>query len=243
VTGLMLVEGYHELSLAWEARVQLKTLFICCELLRPEETRLLNIIEDSGVEIIEVQETILKKISYRENPDAWLGIAQCPTNGLEGLGKVLDASFSKPLLLLCENLEKPGNLGAILRSADAAGAQGVLVCEGRTDLYNPNVVRAGKGTIFSQQVIECSNQEAYAWLKNRGIQIIAASPAGTKNYWDLDLQQPCVIAVGAEKEGLSDFWMSKADALVQIPMHGKVNSLNVAQAATLFIYEALRQRS
>lgn len=244
-TGLMLVEGFHELSLAWQAGLRLRSLVLCPELLGREagETALLDQINTSGAEILEVNRAVMEKLAYREHPDAWLGIAPCPAMDLAGLGRILDSRPGKaPLLVLAENLEKPGNLGAILRSADAAGADGVLVCQGRTDVFNPNVVRSGKGSLFALPVVECSNAEADAWLAGRGIAVFAASPEGQAGYWQTDLAVPAALAVGAEKEGLSEFWMTGQRTLVSIPMYGRVNSLNVAQAATLLLYEAARQR-
>jgi TrmH family RNA methyltransferase len=236
-TGHMLIEGYHELQLAWSSAVSLVTLFIVPAMLRDGEEKLLLDIDHRGVEIIEVPRQVLEKMAYRENPDAWLAVARIPKHGLDSL--VLP---DHPFIIIAENLEKPGNLGAILRSADAVGASAVLVCEGRTDVFNPNVVRASKGALFSMPVVECGNREALTWLHAHGISILAATPEGADRHWDADLTGAVAVAVGAEKEGLSEFWLSRADSRVVIPMQGRVNSLNVAQAATILGYEAWRQR-
>jgi TrmH family RNA methyltransferase len=236
-TGLMLIEGYHELELAWRAAVDLVTLFIVPAMLREGEEKLLANIESSGAEVVEVSRQVLEKMTYREHPDAWLAIARSPRRSLDSL-----ELGSKPLVIIAENLEKPGNLGAILRSADAVGASAVLVCEGRTDVFNPNVVRASKGALFSMPVVECHNREALEWLKTHGVAVLAATPEGSIPHWDLDLSGAVAVAVGAEKEGLSEFWLSRSDGRVAIPMEGRVNSLNVAQAATILAYEARRQR-
>ena len=237
-TGQMLVEGFHELSLAWQAGVRLQTLFFCPPLLRDGEAPLRAAIEAAGVESIEVSPEVLQKMTYREHPDAWLGVAHIPVTSLT----TLDPG-PLPLIILTENLEKPGNLGAILRSSDALGATAVLVCAGRTDVHNPNVVRASKGSLFTVPVVECSNADALAWLNLHRIPVLAATPEGTCRFWDADLRSGVAIALGAEKEGLSLFWMDAASLKVRIPLQGRVNSLNVAQAATLIGYEALRQRS
>ena len=236
-SGLMLVEGFHELSLAWQAGLQVETLFFCPELVADGQLALLEAIAVTGCSVLEVAPPLMAKISYREHPDAWLAIAQTPQFDISTL-----EPGENPLIILTENLEKPGNLGAILRSADAVGATAVLVCQGRTDVYNPNVVRASKGSLFSQKVVECSNEQALAWLRQHRIAIVAATPSASRAHWDIDMRGPLAIALGAEKEGLSDFWLQQADIQALIPMFGRVNSLNVAQAATLIAYDARRQR-
>jgi TrmH family RNA methyltransferase len=143
---------------------------------------------------------------------------------------------------VAEAIEKPGNLGTILRSADAAGADAVLVCDRCTDVFNPNVVRASIGTLFSLPVVEVSTDEALPWLRARGIRILAATPAADTLYTDVDLAAATAIVVGTEKVGLSSRWMSEADVRVRIPMRGQIDSLNVASATTLLLYEAVRQR-
>jgi TrmH family RNA methyltransferase len=236
--ALMLVEGFHELSLAWNAGMGLQTLFVCEELVRPDERELLLKVELAQVECISVSRAVLEKMTYRENPDAWLGVARIPSNNLENLQVNNDA-----LLVIVEGVEKPGNLGAILRSADAAGAHAVLVCDGRTDAWNPNVVRASKGSCFSLPIIETSSKEAFDWLCANKVSIFSATPSAEILHWAVDMQGPSAIAVGAEKEGLTDLWLRAPAFPVKIPMRGLVNSLNVAQALTLVVYEALRQRS
>jgi len=148
-----------------------------------------------------------------------------------------------PLVIVAESVEKPGNLGAILRTADAAGVDALLVCDPRVDIWNPNVVRASRGAVFSVPTVECDNAAALEWLEGRGIRILAATPSADQVYADIDLRAPVAIAVGTEDEGLSAFWMSNAQVKVRIPMLGKVNSLNVSVSTALLVYEAIRQRS
>ena len=145
-------------------------------------------------------------------------------------------------MIVAESVEKPGNLGAILRTADAAHVDALLVCDPRVDLWNPNVVRASRGAIFTVPTAESDNVSALAWLKSRKLRILAATPSAELIYSDVDLREPLAIAVGTEDEGLTDFWMSNADVKVKIPMMGKVNSLNVSVSTALIVYEALRQR-
>jgi TrmH family RNA methyltransferase len=236
--GLMLVEGRAELSLALASGARPQTLFICPPLIhaKSDQSRLQEL-QSQNVELVEVSQPVFEKIAYRENPDGWLAVI--PIRRQSFANWQLSAA---PLLIVAETVEKPGNLGAILRSADAAGVDGVIVCDPRTDVYNPNVVRASKGTLFSVPVAEAENQAALDWLRGRGIAIVAATPQAEAIYTDADLRGPIAIAVGAEKDGLSQLWLDHATLAVRIPMSGRVNSLNVAAATTLLLYEAVRQR-
>jgi TrmH family RNA methyltransferase len=228
--GLMLVEGYDEIQLALSTGYQPRTIFSAPELV----SRDLNVVD---AESITVSRSVFEKMAYRENPDGWLAVFPIPQVSLNQL-QLSEA----PLVVVAESVEKPGNLGAILRTADAAHVDALLVCDPRVDLWNPNVVRASRGAIFSVPTVECDNASALAWLKERGLRVLAATPSASVNYADIDLREPVAIAVGTEDEGLSDFWMSSADLKVQIPMMGKVNSLNVSVSTALILYEAVRQR-
>jgi len=244
--GLMLIEGHDELSLALASGLRPQTIFVCPSLIRNTQHReaslwdatLLKQAQASGAELLEVAKAVFEKMAYRENPDGWLAIAPAPRRRLADL--TLSAA---PLLVVAEAVEKPGNLGAILRSADAAGVDGVIVCDPATDVYNPNVVRASRGALFTVPVAEAAGAEALTWLRERGIKIVAATPQAAVNYTESDLRGPVALAVGTEDKGLSNLWLEKADLAVRIPMRGKVNSLNVATATALLLYEAARQRS
>lgn len=229
--GLMLVEGWDEINLALSAKHKPRTLLTAPEL----ATRQINFRE---AESITVNRAVFEKISYRENPDGWLGIFPIPKISLDEL-KLKES----PLLIVTESVEKPGNLGAILRTADAAAVDALLVCDPRVDIYNPNVVRASRGTLFTVPTVEATNETAFAFLQTRGIEILAATPQAEAEYTRQDLRGPLAVAVGTEDEGLTDFWLDKADVRVKIPMLGRVNSLNVSIAAALIVYETLRQRS
>jgi len=236
--GALLIEGYHEVALAHECAWPLSELYLCPPLVREGEEMLLERISATEAEIVEVSPQVMEKIAYRQNPDAWLAVAPAPSLDIDRL--ILPPS---PLIIVVEAVEKPGNLGAILRSADAVGADAVIVCEVRTDLFNPNVVRASKGALFTVPLAQAESFETRQWLNERGVKVVAATPAATLSHWDTDLGGGVAIAVGTEKEGLSPEWIDGADIRVSIPMVGKVNSLNVAQAATLLMYEVSRQRS
>jgi TrmH family RNA methyltransferase len=235
--GLMLVEGYDELALALAAGVRPVELFFCPERARPEELPLLGELRAAGADVLEVSAAVMGRLAYREHPGGWLATAPVPRRRLADLSLP-----PAPLLVVAEAVEKPGNLGAILRSADAAGVDAVIVCDRRTDLFNPNVVRASKGTVFQVPVAEAATEETLAWLQERGIRLAAATPDGATVHWAADLAGPLAIAVGTEKEGLSAALLAAADLRVAIPMRGRANSLNVAQALTVLVYEALRQR-
>lgn len=228
--GLMLVEGYDEIQLALSAGHQPQMLLSAPEL----DSRPIDI---PSAEIITVNRMVFEKMSYRDHPDGWLAVFPIPHASLNDL-KLSEV----PLVIVAESIEKPGNLGAILRTADAAHVDALLVCDPRVDMWNPNVVRASRGAVFSVPVVECDNASALEWLKMRRMRVLAATPSAEIMYSAVDMNQPVAIAVGTEDKGLTDFWMSHADVQVKIPMMGKVNSLNVSVSTALIVYEAVRQR-
>ncbi len=226
----MLVEGLDEIELALAAGHKPRALITAPKLAR----RSLSV---AAPELVTVGTAVFEKLSYRENPDGWLAVFEAPASSLDDVKPGANA-----LMLLVEAVEKPGNLGAILRTADAAGVDAVLVCDPRADLYGPNVVRSSRGTVFSVPLVQLAEDEALSFLRLRKISIVAASPGAQAVYSSEDLSGPIAVAVGAESTGLSNFWLEHADARVRIPMSGKVNSLNVSVAAALLVYEARRQR-
>ena len=147
-----------------------------------------------------------------------------------------------PLVVVLEKLEKPGNLGAILRSADGAGANAVLICDALTDLYNPNIIRSSLGSIFTVPVALCDNQEAIEFLKNKKIQILTAQLQDSSFYYDIDMRGGTALVIGSEADGLSEIWRKAADRHILIPMNGKMDSLNASVSAAILLYEAVRQR-
>jgi RNA methyltransferase, TrmH family len=234
----LLVEGQAELALALASGAQPQTVYLCPELsAQAPDPALLARLQQAGVEVVEVTRPVFEKMAYREGPDGWLAVVPSRPRRLDDL-----TLSARPLLLVAEAVEKPGNLGALLRSADAAGVEGVIVCDPTTDVNNPNVVRSSKGTLFSVPVVEATSVETLAWLRRHQIAVVAATPQATVVYTQADWRGPAAVVVGTEKEGLSPLWLEAADVAVRIPMLGRVNSLNVATAATLLIYEAVRQR-
>lgn len=233
-----LVDGFEELMCALESGVQIKELYYCPELMGGDDQRQkLQQLLQSGVEATEFARPVFEKAAYREGADGWLAVVPAPKTDLAHT-----TLKEHPLLLVCESVEKPGNLGAMLRTADAAGADAVIAAAGVTDWANPNVIRASKGAVFSVPVADVPNQELLTWLQKHNIAIIAATPDAPQTYTASDLRQGAAIFVGSEKYGLSDFWLAHATEKVKIPMVGRVNSLNVATSGALLLYEAVRQR-
>jgi RNA methyltransferase, TrmH family len=241
-TGLFLIEGYRELFRAVQGSVCFDSLFFCPKLfLGANEEALIHSIEEQGTKLYECSESVFTKLSYRDRPDGLVAVAKQMRKTLSDLEPEL-IKKKNPLLLIAEAIEKPGNLGTILRSADAVHVDGVIVCDRCTDIYNPNVVRASTGTLFTIPVVEAEGSETLSWLKKRDIKIVATTPFAKQEFTEANLTGPLAIVVGTEQLGLSKKWLEEASLQVQIPMLGVADSLNVATATTLLLYEALRQR-
>ncbi|MDN3509647.1 MAG: RNA methyltransferase [Candidatus Neptunochlamydia sp.] len=242
-TQSFLIEGYRELSRAVKGGVPLVSLFYSPDhFLGSNENSLIQEIREQGIETFEVNKGVFQKISYRDRPDGLLAVAIQIHLTLQDLDYKMSNEYP-PFFLVAEAIEKPGNLGSILRSSDATGVDALFVCDRCTDIYNPNVVRASVGTLFTVPVLEVSSEEAIEWLKNHQINMIATSPDAKESFTKADLSGPVAVAMGTEQLGLSDKWMEASDLQVSIPMRGIADSLNVAAATTLFLYEVLRQRS
>lgn len=240
-TGLFLIEGYRELSRAVQGGVKIKTLFVCPALfLGSNEGALIDRCKALGTQVIHCAKDPFGKLSYRDRPDGLVAVAHQMRYALTDLKSHPTQS---PFFVVAESIEKPGNLGTILRSCDAAGVHAALICDRCTDLYNPNVVRASVGTLFTVPAIEVQTAALLAWLRQQKIQIVAATPSATQEFTQADFTGPIAIAVGTEQLGLSQQWMDSADIQVRIPMHGVADSLNVATATTLLLYEVVRQRT
>ena len=238
-TGRTLLEGLEETTLALDAGVRPHTLFHCPDLMLDATVgaALVERARSTGAEIVELGRAAFEKVAYREGPDGIL--AKVPSPGLA----LADADLPEgALVLLCEGVEKPGNLGAMLRTADAAGVALVIAADPVTDWGNPNVIRSSKGTVFSVPVASASTDEAWSWLAERGVAVVATSPDTDIDHTDADLTGAVAVAVGSEKYGLTDAALARAQHRVRIPMVGRANSLNVATSAAIVVYEAVRQR-
>jgi TrmH family RNA methyltransferase len=238
--GVTVVEGYEELALAVGAGVRPRTVFHCPELMLDpvEQSRLVDDLRADGVETIRVGRAAFERVAYREGPDGFLAVVPAVGGRLDRLTLPED-----PLVLVCEGVEKPGNLGAMLRTADAAGVAAVVAADPVTDWGNPNVVRASKGTVFALPVASASTADVLVWLQHTGIRLVAATPDTDLLHTEADYRGGVAVAVGTEKGGLSDALLGAADVRVRIPMSGRANSLNVATSAAVVLYEAVRQRT
>lgn len=238
--GLFLIEGYRELFRYAEKGGHVEELFFCPDLfLGSNEMALIQRLTGFTTQVYACSAEVFRKISYRDRPDGLLALAKQKRHSLKDLEKNLS---HVPFLVIAEAIEKPGNLGTILRSSDASGVDGLIVCDKCTDIFNPNVVRASVGTLFTVPVYEATSEETLEWLKKQKILIAAATPEAEIEFTKSDFKQPIAIAVGTEQLGLSEKWMKGADLQVRIPMCGVADSLNVATATTLLLYEVLRQR-
>ena len=238
-TGEMIVEGFRECRRALDNGYRPQAIFHCPEIYLKNENEP-KLVEDCvrlGADAYRCSKACFAKIAYKERPDGLLMTGPHVSVPLSSL-KLPDNA----LVIVAEAIEKPGNLGTILRSADAAGAAVVIVCDRTTDIHNPNVVRASTGTMFSVPIAEAESGEALAFLKKRGFRILAATPHAEKLHFEEDLTGNVAIALGAEQYGLTSRWMDGADLRVRIPMLGLADSLNVSQAATILAFEAVRQR-
>jgi RNA methyltransferase, TrmH family len=233
-SGLFVVEGKKEIAMALGAGYKIGNLFYCPEILPERELASLGA---SDKLVIPVSKEVFDKIAVRENSGGILAVAEQKTHRLDQI--VLS---SNPLLLILESVEKPGNLGAILRTADAAGIDAVIICDPQTDFYNPNVIRSSIGCLFTTQLASASSDETISWLNNSKISIYCTYLKASKPYHEVDYRRPCAIVMGTEATGLSDLWVKSSNTNIIIPMQGTIDSMNVSTAAAVVVFEAKRQR-
>src|SRR5215472_4885278 len=231
---LLLIDGVRALRLALHNAFPVTTIYFA-EDVAHIHAALLQRAPVTGVALQEVSAAVFHKIGYGDNPDGVLGVAAQPRAELTAL-PARDLS----LYVVTEGLEKPGNLGAILRTAEAAGVTGLIVCDTQTDIWNPNVIRASQGAFCTVPIAIAAATEARRWLRQRPLQLLAATPTANRLYTEVDLRLPSALILGAEHTGLSPMWHSATP--IRIPMAGQVDSLNVAQAASIILFEAIRQR-
>lgn len=234
--NLFVIEGARELSLALQSDYKVSSAFFCRELFsKTDYPSVLDQIPSESV--TEISPAVFEKIAYRENSDGIIALAKPKQHSLNEL------KLSKnPFIIVLEAVEKPGNLGAILRTADAAAIDAIIVCDPQTDLYNPNVIRSSVGGLFTVQTAICSSQEALEWMQINGIASYAAELKAAEFYQDVDFRLPSAIVMGTEADGLTNFWLKNATARIKIPMRGKIDSLNVSVSTAVLTFEAMRQR-
>ena len=235
--GLFVVEGRRELMHCLEAGYELAECFILENLGHLEDLENLESLENQG-KIFSVSPQVYEKMAYRGSTEGVIAVVREKQRSLE------DLHLSEaPLIIVLERVEKPGNLGAVLRSADAAKADAVIICDPLTDLYNPNLIRSSIGAIFSVPCVVCSSEDCIAFLKAHGIQILTAQLQDSSLYYDTDMLRGTAIVMGTESTGLTDVWRQAADAHIRIPMLGQLDSLNVSVSAAILLFEAVRQRN
>ncbi len=267
--GLFVVEGRRELDHCLEAGYTVKTVFVCPEILKASgldsaenyflcsssknqfsATSFLRHPTHAEAQApchserseesplcIEIPEQLYKKVAYRESTEGIIAEVEYKSLKLEDLRLP-----ENPLVMVLESVEKPGNLGAVLRSADAAGADAVLICDPLTDLYNPNLIRSSIGAIFTVPTVACTSEEAIAFLQAKGIQILTAQLQDSSLYYDVDMRRGTALVMGTESTGLTEQWRQVASAHILIPMLGQLDSLNVSVSAAILLFEAVRQR-
>jgi TrmH family RNA methyltransferase len=233
--GIFVIEGARELGLSVSGGYVCEAVFVCPELLTGEAFEVLQAVHSSLLQ--EISKSVFQKIAYRENSDGLIALARSKPHNLAAL-----SLSENPYVIVLESVEKPGNLGAILRTADAAGADAVIVCDPATDIYNPNTIRSSVGCLFTVPVAVGTNEETLAFLQSRGIRTFAAELTATQRYQDMNFTSPSAIIMGTEAKGLTEFWLKKADERVKIPMRGAIDSLNVSVSAAILTFEAMRQR-
>ena len=235
----MIIEGYRECRRALDHGCKPDMIFYCeaLYLKNLNEPMIVEECRQLGAQCLSCTPPVFKKMAYRERPEGLLIVAPQLSRTLKDLRLPPNA-----LVVIAESIEKPGNLGTILRSADAAGVHAVIVCDRCTDIHNPNVVRASTGTLFSIPVVESTTEEALAFLKTNNFKILAATPHAKVLHSAVDLTGSTAIAIGTEQYGLTQRWMEQAELRVRIPMLGQADSLNVSSATTILLFEAMRQR-
>ena len=235
--GLFVVEGRRELMHCVEAGYEVVETFVLADLADLSEPDRLGA-------VFKVSPQVYEKMAYRGSTEGIVAVIRTPQPlSLESLLQQKGRGVNgKPLFVVLERVEKPGNLGAILRSADAANATGVIVCDPLTDLYNPNLIRSSIGAIFTVPTVACTSEDCIAFLKQHGVQILTAQLQDSHLYYDTPMAGPTAIVMGTESTGLTDVWRQAADAHIRIPMLGQLDSLNVSVSAAILLFEAVRQR-
>lgn len=231
---LFIVEGAREVRMAIEAGYRIGNIFFCEEILDMNESG--DLLKQDKL-LVPVSKEVFDKIAIRESTGGLLAVAEQKTHRIDEI-----KLSANPLLLILEAVEKPGNLGAILRTADAAGVDAVIICDPQTDFYNPNVIRSSVGCVFTKQIASATSEETISWLKQKNINIYCTYLKASNPYHQTDFTKPTAIIMGTEATGLSDVWVKNSTANIIIPMQGVIDSMNVSNAAAVVVFEARRQR-
>ncbi len=235
--GVFVLEGWRELVLAISSGYAIDTIFYCDEIKNKIDIHEVLKLKAPSQSIYKITQKVFEKIAYRENSDGIIALLQPKQLSLENI-----KLSSNPFIIILEAVEKPGNLGAILRTADAAKVDAVIICDQKTDVYNPNSIRSSVGCVFTNQIAVSSNEKVFSWLKINNIKAFAAALTATKLFQETDFKKPSAIIMGTEADGLSDFWLNNAFEQIKIPMKGMIDSLNVSTSTAILTFEAMRQR-
>jgi TrmH family RNA methyltransferase len=237
-TGFFVIEGLREIGLAITGGYAIKTILFAPEIIEPH--KLSDISTDKSISFIEITKEVYQKIAYRNSTEGIIAVAKLKDHSLTQL-KIENKT---PLILVAEAPEKPGNIGAILRTADAANVDAVLIANPSTDLYNPNIIRSSVGCVFTNQIAMGSTTEILSYLKDKDIAVFCAALKDNANIYHIqDFTKSTAIVVGTEATGLSNEWLQNSTQNIIIPMQGKIDSMNVSVAAGILIFEAVRQRN
>lgn len=234
--GLFKIEGLREIQRAGKNQYKFTKIFFCKKLLSSTAEDFLHRINAETK--IEVSQNVFSRIAYRDNSDGLLAVAESKNHELDTL-----IHDENNLYLVIETVEKPGNLGALLRTADAAGIDAVIVCDNNTDIYNPNVIRSSIGCLFTKRLIVADSENTIDFFRKNKVRIFAAALQNSESYTSADYTKSCAIVMGSEADGLSETWRQAAENIIAIPMNGDIDSLNVSVSAAVLIYEAIRQRT
>ena len=234
-TGLFIIEGKREVSLAIKGNYTLETLYYYADLFSASEAAAL---EAYGIDIIEISKPVYEKVAHRETTEGVIAVAKAKDLSLENL----KLSSENPLILVAESPEKPGNIGALLRTADAANIDAVIIVNPLTDFYNPNIIRSSVGGVFTVPLATGSTKEVIVYLKRNNISIYSAILQESVPYDTIDFRTPSALVIGTESTGLTEEWRNDSTAKIRIPMEGKLDSMNLSVAAGILIFEAKRQR-
>ncbi len=233
--NLFMVEGKREIELALKGGYTFNTLIYCSDIVPLAK---ISAYAAATTEIVLVSKPVYEKLAYRQTTEGVLAVVQTKQHELS----YLRFNDSNPLILVAEAPEKPGNIGALLRTADAAGVDAVIIANPKTDLYNPNIIRSSVGCLFTTQIASASSEEVIQFLKSNSISIFCAALQASKDYTSVNYSQSCAIVVGTEATGLESHWLEASTQNIIIPMHGIIDSMNVSVAAAVLIFEAKRQR-
>lgn len=235
-SGLFLIEGVREINLALKGRYFLETILYCPEII---ENTSVETLKPSNCELIKISREVYQKLAHRDTTEGIIAVAKVKSHELDAI----KFKTEHPLVLVVEAPEKPGNIGAILRTADAAKLDAVIIANAKTDLYNPNIIRSSVGCIFTNQIAMGTTEEILSFLRNNQIAIYCAALQASENYCNQDYTRASALVMGTEATGLSDAWLEQSTQNIIIPMQGEIDSMNVSVAAGILIFEAKRQRN